>query len=212
MVPLFGLLIGLAVSLAGAPAGVDVFGEERQVFFREAASGHNRYSYYAGKSISVLYRIILSALHFTAVLYFLGTPLIAFSRLYTIIVLTFYSVYAMAAIISMLVRRENAALMSVVCCMIYACFCGFGPSLNDASGWGVAFVWELSYGKWGTEALVSDEVFAYNGIYDMNSAAAFFGYTLNRYAFDIGMMVLIGSLLRVVALVLMILTHRDRQR
>lgn len=48
-VPLYGLLFGLAIGLAGGPAGVKTFGEERVVFFREAAAGHNRFSYYIGK-------------------------------------------------------------------------------------------------------------------------------------------------------------------
>lgn len=48
-VPLYSLLFGMAIGLAGGPAGVKTFGEERMVFFREAASGHGHLSYFLGK-------------------------------------------------------------------------------------------------------------------------------------------------------------------
>jgi hypothetical protein len=48
-VPLYALLFGLSIGLAGGPAGVKTFGEERQVYFRESAAGHHRFAYYIGK-------------------------------------------------------------------------------------------------------------------------------------------------------------------
>jgi hypothetical protein len=72
IVPSVGLYISLAVGIAGAPAGVLAFGEEKAVFFREAAAGHSRLAYYIAKSISVLYRFTLGALHFVAVFHFIG--------------------------------------------------------------------------------------------------------------------------------------------
>lgn len=48
-IPLYGLLFGVSIGLAGAPAGVKAFGEELHVFFREAAAGHSRIGYYIGK-------------------------------------------------------------------------------------------------------------------------------------------------------------------
>ena len=48
LVPQIGLVFGMAVCIASAPAGVNVFGSETVVYYREAASGHNRYSYFLG--------------------------------------------------------------------------------------------------------------------------------------------------------------------
>lgn len=36
----------MAIAIAGAPAGVLVFGEEKVVYWREAACGHNRLGIY----------------------------------------------------------------------------------------------------------------------------------------------------------------------
>nr|KAJ3420418.1 hypothetical protein HK105_005685 [Polyrhizophydium stewartii] len=58
----FGLLIGMAVALAAAPAGVTVFGEEKPVYWREASSGHSPLAYYIGKTIATVYRIVICSL------------------------------------------------------------------------------------------------------------------------------------------------------
>ena len=47
-----GMLIGMSISLAGAPAGVNVFTEEKVVFWRERASGHNAFAYFI---VSLIY-------------------------------------------------------------------------------------------------------------------------------------------------------------
>ena len=72
LVPSIGLYVALAVGIAGAPAGVLAFGEEKAMFFREAAAGHSPLAYYIAKSLSVFYRFTLGALHFTAVFHVLG--------------------------------------------------------------------------------------------------------------------------------------------
>jgi hypothetical protein len=145
VVPLLGLLTSTAVGLAGAPAGVKTFGEERVVFWREAAVGHNRFSYYTGKSVSVLYRILLTSLHFSSIYYYLAAPIISFGKEYAIIFLLFYCVYGLSSIISMIVRREDAPLLAVVACLFSSVFCGFGPSLVDAKGWGLLWFWESMF-------------------------------------------------------------------
>jgi hypothetical protein len=45
LIPQLGLLIGISTGLAGAPAGVKVFGEEKTVYWREAAAGFVPHKY-----------------------------------------------------------------------------------------------------------------------------------------------------------------------
>ncbi|KAJ1551534.1 hypothetical protein HK405_014329, partial [Cladochytrium tenue] len=45
-VGLYGMIIGIAIAVASAPSAVRVFGEEKAVYFREAAAGHNKLAYY----------------------------------------------------------------------------------------------------------------------------------------------------------------------
>ena len=59
MLPIYSLLIGISVALAAAPAGVNVYGEEKSVFWREASSGHNTLSYYV-VNLAFLYLTLIS--------------------------------------------------------------------------------------------------------------------------------------------------------
>lgn len=151
-VPLYALLIGLSVALAGAPSGCKVFSEERPVYWRESSSGHSKIAYYIGKSIASLPRFVLSSLHFAAIYAYLSRTLISFEVLYSIVILQFYGVYGLSACVSMLTSRANASLVSVVVAMFFSIFNGYGPSLINASDWGVDFIWSASFNRWASEA------------------------------------------------------------
>ena len=51
---MMAFIMGAIVSMASAPAGVAVFGDEILVFWREAASGHSKLAYYLGRLRCVL--------------------------------------------------------------------------------------------------------------------------------------------------------------
>ncbi|TPX55433.1 hypothetical protein PhCBS80983_g05319 [Powellomyces hirtus] len=211
-VPLLGLLVGIIVSLAGAPAGVKVFSEERTVYWREAASGHNRFAYYVGKTVAAAYRFIISSLHFTATYVFLAKPQSDFATQFLTMMLLFYGVYGMAALVSMITSRQNANLMAVIVCLFASIFCGFGPSIKDAKSWGIIFIWQLSYNRWAAEVLFTEYLIPFRGVYDIDAVAESTGYTLDRVGYDIGMIVLLGAVWRVLAFFCMILLNRDKQK
>jgi hypothetical protein len=95
MLPSLGFYVCLAVGLAGSPAGVLAFGEEKIVYYREAAAGHNTLAYYIGKSLSVFYRFILGSFHFAGIFMLLAKPLSSLSTLYTIVFTQFFCVYGL---------------------------------------------------------------------------------------------------------------------
>ncbi|KAJ3099392.1 hypothetical protein HDU97_003225 [Phlyctochytrium planicorne] len=211
-VGLYGLLIGIAVAMAGAPAGVKVFGEEKTVYWREASSGHSKGAYFLGKTIATIYRFIVSSLHFSAVYYMFAKPVLAFSSQYLIILLSFWGIYGLSCIVSMVVRRENAPLLAVVCGLFAAVFCGFGPNLNQARNWKLLWVWELSFNKWAAEAQYASTLAYYTHVYDTDRSAAFFGYSLTQINMDYIMILVIGIGLRIIGFVLLVLLNRDKQK
>ena len=101
-------------------SGVKTFGEEKFLYWREAAAGHNKVAYFIGKTICTFYRFSVTSLHFAMFYYILARPLISFGKFYFLIFLTFYCVYGLATIVSMLVRRENSSLLAVVICLFAA--------------------------------------------------------------------------------------------
>lgn len=49
-------------------------------------------------------------------------------------------------------------------------------------------------------------------IYAVDKTQESFGYNLNRFALDLAMMALLGTLYRIVSYVLLVNMHRDKQR
>ncbi|KAJ3097132.1 hypothetical protein HDU97_005134 [Phlyctochytrium planicorne] len=210
---LYGMLVGIAIALAGGPAGVKVFGEEKPVFWRETASGHSPLSYYIGKSISVLYRLTLASLHFSALFYYLATPPIPVIYQIPLNLLNFFCIYGVAAIVSMLVRRENASLLVVIVGLFSAVFCGFGLTLDDAKDGGYLFIYNIGGNRWAAEAQftlwVKNTV---NRIYDSFYGPENYGYELGKEGRNFLVMLGLGIGYRVVAFLLLIGLNRQKQR
>ncbi|KAJ3192059.1 hypothetical protein HK101_007118 [Irineochytrium annulatum] len=212
LLSLYGLLIGIGIALAGAPSGVKVFGEEKPIFWREAGSGHNKAAYYIGKTVSAIYRLILTSLHFTGMYAILAKPVINIYTQYMLIFLQFWGVYGMSCIISLVVRRENASLLSVVVGLFAAVFCGYGPNLVQARKWGMLWLFELSFNKWAAEAQYATSTAVYVGIYDVELMAGIWGYSLDQVTRDFLMAFILGIVSRAIGYVLLISLHRDKQR
>jgi len=117
-IPQMSLLTGLAIGLIASAPGVKVFGEEKLVYWREAAAGHNRFAYYLGKVISAFPRMILACLHFTILFMFFATPLMAWMHAFIANFLYFYCIYGLASCISMVTRREDGPLLAVMSSLI----------------------------------------------------------------------------------------------
>jgi ABC-type multidrug transport system ATPase subunit len=208
----FIMLVGIAVSLSAAPAGVKVFSEDLHVYWRNAASGHNVVAYYLGKTMASFYRMTLASLHFAGILYFLSAPTIGFEIEFGVIFLFFFGVYSLSAFVSMVVRRENATLLAVIIALFAAVFCGYGLTIHQAKEWGIYFVWAIQFNMWGAEAFFSESLKIYKGIYDLDLCNEEYGYTFDRVLFDFGMMVFIGCVWRTFAFVGMVFLNRDKQR
>ncbi|KAJ3069575.1 hypothetical protein HDU98_007367 [Podochytrium sp. JEL0797] len=212
LLALYGLLIGIAVALAGAPAGVKVFGEEKPVFWREAASGHNRLAYFIGKNLATVYRLVLTSLHFTGLYMLLAKPVLDPYMQYALVLFQFWGVYGISCIVSVVVRRENASLLAVVISLFASIFCGYGPSLAQATKSGYMFLFELSFNKWAAEASYTASILVYKNKLDIELMASIWGYSLNQLTLDLFMCVMLGIVMRVIGFVLMVTLNRDKQR
>ncbi|KAI5844501.1 ABC transporter-like protein [Morchella snyderi] len=211
-VPQIGMLMCMAIGIAGGPGGVKVFGEEKQIYWRETASGHSRSAYYVGKVLSTFFRISFSALHFVSLYSLLGTPSMDFGHNYLCCMMYFYCIYGLASCMSMITRRENGPLVSVISGLVTGIISGYGPTLADVKTWHLEWFWRISPATWFVEAYFTENVYMFSYLYDVEHAARTTGYTLNEYVMDIGMMFVIGTLYRVIAYVGLICLRRDKQR
>jgi hypothetical protein len=213
VLPILCLIVSFAVGLAGAPAGVKIFSEEKEIYWREASAGHSPVPYYLGKNMASIYRLVISSLHFTAFLHFLGTPNIPFVSMYLIHLLHFFCVYGLSYVVAMMVKRENAALIAVCITIVMGVLGGGGPTLRDAERWGIRWLLDMSFDRWAAEAWYSTELLVFEGVYEINRISAdIFGYTLGRYVLDLFWMLVAGVIFRIVAFFLLILLNRQKQR
>ncbi|KAK4994650.1 hypothetical protein LTR28_000800, partial [Elasticomyces elasticus] len=133
--PQIGLLGAMAIGLAASAPGVRVFGEEKLMYWREAAAGHSRSAYYVGKVLSTLGRIALSSLHFSVFMGVLATPMMSFTHMYAANLLYFYCTYGLSSCVAMVVKREDGPLLAVLTSLIIGIMGGVAPPLSKVKGW-----------------------------------------------------------------------------
>ncbi|KAM0820689.1 hypothetical protein AB5N19_06509 [Seiridium cardinale] len=191
--------------LASAAPGVKIFGEEKQIYRREAKAGHSRLAYYLGKTISTVPRIAVSAMHFTAFYCILATPWMLFWKIYLTNLLYFYlmrllqGIYGLAAAVSMIVRREDGPLLAMIVRLIIGVFGGYGLPLYNVKEWYLEWFWRLCPGIWCTEAYFDQHLARVAHIYDLDAAADWAGCVRARFGIDIGLLFIIGTLYRMAA-------------
>jgi hypothetical protein len=211
-VPQMALLVGLSIGLTASSPGVKIFGEEKLVYWREAAAGHHRLAYHVGKVASTLPRMALANLHFTTVFLLLATPRIPFPAAFIANLLYFWCIYGLASCISMLTRREDGPLLAVMTSLIAGVLNGLSPSLAQVRVWHMQWLWRASPGTWLAELYFDQNVRPLAYLYHVDHAAGYLGYRLGHFQRDLYMLFVLGLVYRVVAFVLMVLCNRHRQK
>ncbi|THY60006.1 hypothetical protein D6C97_03915 [Aureobasidium pullulans] len=209
--PQLGLLSAMAIGLASSAPGVWVFGEEAPIFHRESSSGHSKSAYYLGKVMSTFPRITIAALHYTVMIGVLATPLMSFQDMYAANLVYFYAIYGLASIVSMLVKREDGPLLAVLLSLILGVLGGVAPPLSQVKKWHMKWFWRLSPGVWFTEGYWTKMVSPRAYLWDVDVASQSIGLTLGEFGKDLALILLIGTVYRLLAYVLMIL-FKKRQR
>ncbi|EGY20077.1 uncharacterized protein VDAG_02093 [Verticillium dahliae VdLs.17] len=189
--------IGIGL-ICGAP-GVKIFSEEVILHRREAEAGHSRLAYFLAKTVSVMPRMILSCLHFTTLVHILSRPIISWTLAYCMNLLYFYCIYGLASVVSMVVRREDAPLISTMVSFIVGLLSGASPALSQVKTWHMEWLWRASPGTWFAEVYFGQLAGPFQYLYDTDMAAKFTGY--NLATLQVGALVLfaIGTIYRILA-------------
>ena len=210
-VPQMSLLVGVAIGLTAAAPGVRVFGEEKLIYYRETASGHNRFAYYIGKVASTLPRMVLANLHFTTMFLLLSTPRISYGSAFIANFLYFYCIYGLASIISVLTKREDGPLLAVMTSLIVSVLNGMSPRLAQVNQWHLKWLWQLIPGTWLAEAYFSENVIPWRYLYVLEGVQEAVGYTLERFGMDLAMLFALGTAYRVLAFLALRFLNKGRQ-
>ncbi|KAK7178880.1 hypothetical protein DPSP01_004862 [Paraphaeosphaeria sporulosa] len=208
--PQLGLLGAMAIGLAASAPAVKVFGEEKLIFNREASSGHSMSAYYVGKMVSVLPRLFIAALHFSVFMGILATPIMSWVDMFVANLLYFFCVYGLASCIGMVVKREDGPLLAVMASLIIGILGGVAPPLSKVKEWKIEFLWRMSPGVWFTESYFSQCLLPLDYLYMLDQAKVATGFNLGKFSLDMGVLVALGVVYRVIAFVLLVTVQRKR--
>ncbi|ORY49964.1 hypothetical protein BCR33DRAFT_781479 [Rhizoclosmatium globosum] len=198
-IAMYGMLVGIAISLAAAPAGVNVFSGEKAVYLREAEAGHSSTAYFIGKNISSIPRILFSSAHFFALYYLLAQPPIAIGIQFALLFLNFFGIYGMGMFISMFISQQNAPLIAVTIGLISEVLCGFGPSLANATADGYVFILNIGLNRWAAEAQFWEWAKPYDSVFDEYLLSYSFGYQKGNTVKNMIIMFALGLAYRLIA-------------
>lgn len=209
-VPQLALLMGVAIGLISAAPGVRVFSEEMLLHRREAEAGHSRLAYFVAKVLCVLPRMLVACMHFSAITLVLAKPVIPWGVAFVANLGYFWCVYGMSAIISMVAKREDAPLLATMASLILGILCGAAPTLAQVSKWNMVWFWRMSPGVWLSELYFGELVRPFGHLYQTDMAAAAMGYELDATWRNIGVLVAIGVVYRMIAYAGLFLGKRMR--
>ena len=113
--------------------------------------------YYLGKTVSLVYRILLAALHFAAWYLILAETVVAPAPLYLTAAAVFWAVYGLAALVSVVVPIETASLVAVVIALVAPVFGGYVRNMKP-------IVKKAGYAWWTNEAFFTFATEAYDDL------------------------------------------------
>ena len=113
--------------------------------------------YYLGKTVSLVYRILLAALHFAAWYLILAETVVAPAPLYLTAAAVFWAVYGLAALVSVVVPIETASLVAVVIALVAPVFGGYVRNMKP-------LVKKAGYAWWTNEAFFTFATEAYDDL------------------------------------------------
>ncbi|ROW02020.1 hypothetical protein VPNG_07633 [Cytospora leucostoma] len=199
--PQLSLLTGVAIGVISSAPGVRMFSEEMLLHRREAEAGHSRLAYFAAKVACVLPRMLVACMHFSTIVLVISKPVIPWGVAFLANLAYFWCIYGMAAMVSMVARREDAPLLATMASLILGILCGAAPSLAKVAQWHFTWLWRMSPGVWLAEIYFGELVRPFDYLYQTDVAAKALGFKLDWTWQNMGVLVAIGVAYRLIAFV-----------
>ena len=220
--PTHSFLAAISISLVGMATYLTVFSAERIVYWREASAlpqPLHTVAYFVGKDLAMIPQMLLGPLVFALSFFALTTPRAEFGLYYVAFLALYWVASSYGYIVSALIAPNLAQLAGVVAVFATAMMSGGVPSLKDmrAKGFPLGTLTNVMFPRYGVEALYVIEAQQYapavalTGLNMTTLAMDEYGWDLNAYATDIGVLVAMGFILRGVALVALIVMNRDKK-
>mmetsp|Transcript_28321 Transcript_28321/g.45883 ORF Transcript_28321/g.45883 Transcript_28321/m.45883 type:complete len:776 (+) Transcript_28321:2-2329(+) len=203
----------MAVGLTAVTMAVRTFSNEKVVYWREAASGENTFSYFLAKCIADIPNMAIGSVVLLSVFFMIAAPHGKFGDYFGAVFLLEFAVYGVGYVCSMIIptNKDLATLFAATCALIA------GLGVNPGGGR------ELCWGRWFGEAVyiaelrldVLDPVTrdAVNSFLDFVKRETPSGtYSLDMFGRDLFALAIFGVVLRFLAYLGLRLIYRGRQK
>ncbi|CAH3118120.1 unnamed protein product, partial [Pocillopora meandrina] len=207
-------LSSLAIGLTAMLSALRCFGSSRAIFWREAAAGVNRISYFVAVNVAQIPIIVITPVVYLSLLYPLIAPRAYFRFHYVATLGVQFACTGAGYCISAIFSPKNSQMASVTFALISSLLAGSSPTLCKMKDNKLSPVYSLSYSRWYLEALFEKEANRYPEVMKpyVHEISTRNGYTLNNYSACIGVLFAMGFAYRVLALLFMLFTNRGKQR
>jgi len=159
--------------------------------------------------------ILVPLVVFLSVFYTLTTPRATVAVYYTVLLLVQFCFVGIGYLFSILLPFDSAQLAGVVITLVCAMLGGATPppTLGQLKQSLLTLVISsASPYRWSVEALYIKELKEYASVYDISTSYEFWGYEINNYHKDLLALFGIGMGARLLALIFLMVLHRDKMR
>ena len=205
LIPMMMMFYLIAISCSCSASSIVALGEDRQQYWKEAATGRcNKLAYFLAMTSAEIYRLLLTISHFSLIAYFMFNPLIQYWWFFFILLLAFFANDSQGAMLGLIISPKHAPLLTTVAGVFVSLLNGF-PNVP-----GICYA---GYTFYVTEAALNRYVMwqrpaQSDAVYDTK----YFRYKTDRLALDIIIPILFIVVYRVAAFLIMVFTNRNKQR
>jgi len=206
-------LLNMGLGLIAIAGALKVFGEERVTYWRESTTGTSSLAFFLGKNLATVGMLIIPPFVFLSIFYLLTSPRTSFWLMYSVLIGIQYACTGAGHLISLVFLPQNALLAGVSYEVICTLFAGGNPTLTKIYSYGILakVLASMSYSRWGTECLYISELKQYAHEYDVTPSLRYWGYDINNFELDMIMLFTIGTVMRILAFVSLIVFHKNRR-
>jgi len=204
-IPMVTMFYGIAIAAVVPATAIRPFGNERRQYWHEAATGSvKRLAYFIGTTTAQLYRLALTSIHFTLVIYFMLGPPFDFWTFYVMMFLSFACTDAQSVLLASFIKPRNAPILTAVAGIFIALFNGYPQ---------IPFIGVAAHSWYMSEGLMTKVFEANVHIWDTKSSMEdSMLYTYGRFGIDVLAMSIILLILHVTSFGLLVGMYRDKQR
>ncbi|XP_065072396.1 uncharacterized protein LOC135696807 [Rhopilema esculentum] len=206
----------LAIGLTAILASLRCFGNHRTTFWRESASGVNRFSYFLAVNVCQLPLILVTPLVYLSLQYTFTSPRALFKYHYGAVLLAQFATTGIGYAISCIFNPRNSQMAAVVVVLISSLLSGSMPDLCQLNDFKVIgpIAYSLSYCRWFVEALFEKEVERYPAIMQTQIDYLAFknNYNLESYGLCLLALFCFGIVFRIIAYLCLVFTNRGQQK